>query len=221
MDVWINVLGFVFFLGFATAGYVCILAIKRQEGIVIRSRLHHRVNKSEVIYANAGLVVFAVLMYFHYFVFAPAVLAFVSFIILSTRIQSGVTEEGALVGTTFIEWEFMKSYKLVDDPSDSNIIILKIRANRRQYIMVCERRDRFEIAKIFDAHDVAVTQTITDSMLDEHSGEAVAADDEAVNLENGIPEENAAASENTMMGESTVAAAKKTISVKPMIDEEV
>lgn len=221
MDVWINVLGFVFFLGFATAGYVCILAIKRQEGIVIRSRLHHRVNKSEVIYANAGLVVFAVLMYFHYFVFAPAVLAFVSFIILSTRIQSGVTEEGALVGTTFIEWEFMKSYKLVDDPSDSNIIILKIRANRRQYIMVCERRDRFEIAKIFDAHDVAVTQTITDSMPDEHSGEAVAADDEAVNLENGIPEENAAASENTMMGESTVAAAKKTISVKPMIDEEV
>ena len=164
---------------------------------------------------------FAVLMYFHYFVFAPAVLAFVSFIILSTRIQSGVTEEGALVGTTFIEWEFMKSYKLVDDPSDSNIIILKIRANRRQYIMVCERRDRFEIAKIFDAHDVAVTQTITDSMPDEHSGEAVAADDEAVNLENGIPEENAAASENTMMGENTVAAAKKTISVKPMIDEEV
>lgn len=215
MDVWINVLGFVFFLGFATAGYVCILAIKRQEGIVIKSRLHHRVNKSEVIYANAGLVVFAVLMYFHYFVFAPAVLAFVSFIILSTRIQSGVTEEGALVGTTFIEWEFMKSYKLVDDPSDSNIIILKIRANRRQYIMVCERRDRFEIAKIFDAHDVAVTQTITDSMPDEHSGEAVAADDEAVNLENGMPEENAAASENT------VAAAKKTISVKPMIDEEV
>lgn len=221
MDVWINVLGFVFFLGFATAGYVCILAIKRQEGIVIKSRLHHRVNKSEVIYANAGLVVFAVLMYFHYFVFAPAVLAFVSFIILSTRIQSGVTEEGALVGTTFIEWEFMKSYKLVDDPSDSNIIILKIRANRRQYIMVCERRDRFEIAKIFDAHDVAVTQTITDSMPDERSGEAVAADDEAVNLENGIPEENAAASENTMMGENTVAAAKKTISVKPMIDEEV
>lgn len=221
MDVWINVLGFVFFLGFATAGYVCILAIKRQEGIVIKSRLHHRVNKSEVIYANAGLVVFAVLMYFHYFVFAPAVLAFVSFIILSTRIQSGVTEEGALVGTTFIEWEFMKSYKLVDDPSDSNIIILKIRANRRQYIMVCERRDRFEIAKIFDAHDVAVTQTITDSMPDEHSGEVIAADDEAVNLENGMPEENAAASENTMMGENTVAAAKKTISVKPMIDEEV
>lgn len=221
MDVWINVLGFVFFLGFATASYVCILAIKRQEGIVIKSRLHHRVNKSEVIYANAGLVVFAVLMYFHYFVFAPAVLAFVSFIILSTRIQSGVTEEGALVGTTFIEWEFMKSYKLVDDPSDSNIIILKIRANRRQYIMVCERRDRFEIAKIFDAHDVAVTQTITDSMPDEHSGEAVAADDEAVNLENGMPEENAAASENTMMGENTAAAAKKTISVKPMIDEEV
>ncbi|MBD5095425.1 MAG: hypothetical protein HDT40_00215 [Lachnospiraceae bacterium] len=200
MDVWINVLGFVFFLGFATAAYVCILAIKRQEGIVIKSRLHHKVNKSEVIYANVGLVIFAVLMYFHYFVFAPAVLAFVLFIVLSTRIQSGVTEEGALVGTTFIEWEFMKSYKLVDDPSDSNIIILKIRANRRQYVMVCERRDRFEIAKIFDEHDVDVTHTIANSVTDEE-----------------------AATEEAVVTEAVTAAdtTKKTVTIRPMIDEEV
>ena len=200
MDVWINVLGFVFFLGFATAAYVCILAIKRQEGIVIKSRLHHKVNKSEVIYANVGLVIFAVLMYFHYFVFAPAVLAFVLFIVLSTRIQSGVTEEGALVGTTFIEWEFMKSYKLVDDPSDSNIIILKIRANRRQYVMVCERRDRFEIAKIFDEHGVDVTHTIANSVTDEE-----------------------AATEESVITEAVTVAdtTKKTVVIRPMIDEEV
>ncbi|MCM1287814.1 MAG: DUF5673 domain-containing protein [Clostridium sp.] len=217
MDVWINVLGFVFFLGFATAAYVCILAIKRQEGIVIKSRLHHRVNKSEVIYANVGLVIFAVLMYFHYFVFAPAVLAFVFFIVLSTRIQSGITEEGALVGTIFIEWEFMKSYKLVDDPSDSNIIILKIRANRRQYVMVCERRDRFEIAKIFDGHEVEITHTIANSTTDEEAvkedtvadGEAVAAKEAHATAGNGVP------------GEEAVAAAKKTTSIRPMIDEEV
>jgi len=220
MDVWINVLGFVFFLGFATAAYVCILAIKRQEGIVIKSRLHHKLNKSEVIYANAGLVVFAVLMYFHYFVFAPAVLAFVLFIVLSTRIQSGVTEEGALVGTTFIEWEFMKSYKLVDDPSDSNIIILKIRANRRQYIMVCERRDRFEIAKIFDAHEVAVTQTIADSVTEESGGNA-AQEDEAGASENDMTGDNAVTSEKGMTGDNAAVVTKKAMSIRPMIDEEV
>lgn len=167
MDVWINVLAFVIFLGFATAAYVCILAIKRQSKIVIKSRLHHKVNMSEVIYANLGLVVFAVLMYFHYFLFVPAVLAFVIFIILSTRIQSGITDEGALVGTTFIEWEFIKSYKLVNDLDDSNVIILKLRANRRQYVMVCERRDRAAIAEIFDNHGISLTHTINDITDDE------------------------------------------------------
>ncbi|MGN0152185.1 MAG: DUF5673 domain-containing protein [Wujia sp.] len=158
MDVWIGVLGFVLFLGFATAVGVCLAAFKRQAGIVIRSRLHHRLNNSEVIYANLGLVVLAVLLYVHYYVFVPAVLAFVLFVVLSTRIQSGLTEEGAMIGTTFLEWEFMKGYKLVDEEDDSNIIILKIRANRKQYVLVCDRRDRHAIAELMNKNHVRVTE---------------------------------------------------------------
>lgn len=160
MDVWIGVLGFVLFLGFGTAVLICISAIKRQSDIIIKSRLHHKVNRSEIVYANLGLVLLVVFAYFKYYVFAPAIICFVLFIVLTTKIQSGLTADGAVVGTTYLEWEFIKSYKLVDDPEDSNIIILKMRANRRQYIMVCERRDRQKIADLMTRNHVSVTRTL-------------------------------------------------------------
>lgn len=166
MDVWIGVLGFVLFLGFATAVLVCVSAIKRQSGIIIKSRLHRKVNSAEVIYANIGLVILAVLFYFHYFVFVPAVLAFVLFIIMSTRIQSGLTGEGAVIGTAFVEWEFMKGYKLVDDENDSNIVTLKIRANRKQYVLVCDRRDRDAICEMFVKNHIKMTEILADYSTD-------------------------------------------------------
>lgn len=112
MDVWLSVLAFVLFLGFGTGALVCVSAVKKQSGIVIKSRLHHKLNISEVVYANLGLVGLVVLVYFKIYIFVPAVLMFVLFIVLSTRIQSGITEDGVLVGTTFIEWEFMRSFLL-------------------------------------------------------------------------------------------------------------
>lgn len=160
MDVWIGVLGFIVFLGFATAVGVCISAINRQEGIIIKSRLHTKLNSAQVIYANVGLIILVVLIYFHLYVFVPAVLAFVLFIVLSTRIKSGITDSGAIVGTALIEWEYMKSFKLVNDENDSNIIILKIRANRKQYVLVCDRRDRQRIREIFEMNGVKTTEVV-------------------------------------------------------------
>lgn len=158
MDIWIGVLGFVLFLGFATAVMVCISAIKKQSGIIIKSRLHHRLNNSEVIYANLGLILLVVLLYFEFYVFVPAILAFVLFIILTTRVQSGLTVDGALIGTTYLEWEFIKGYKLVDDENDSNVIVLKIRANRKQYVLVCDRRDRRDITELMNKNHVRETE---------------------------------------------------------------
>jgi len=174
MDVWIGVLGFVLFLGFLTAVRVCIAAIKRQSGIIIKSRIRHKVNNSEIICANVGLIVLAVLMHLHHYVFVPAVFMFVLFIVLSTRIKSGITDEGAIVGTTFIEWEFMKGYKLVDEQEDSNVIILKIRANRKQYVLVCDRKDRHEIKRLFDEKHIKVTEVLnkTIDIIEEDSHEA-------------------------------------------------
>lgn len=154
MDIWLLVLAFVLFLGFGTGVAVCISAIKKQSGIIIKSRLHHKLNQSEVIYANIGLVGLVALTYFKIYSFVPAVLMFVMFVVLSTRIQSGITEEGALVGTTFIDWEYMRSYLLENKGEDSNVIVLKIRANRKTYILVCDRRDRFAIADLFREHRI-------------------------------------------------------------------
>ena len=94
------------------------------------------------------------LVYFRIYIFVPAVLMFVLFIVLSTRIQSGITEDGVLVGTTFIEWEFMRSFLLENQGEDSNVIVLKIRANRKTYILVCNREDRFAIDEIFKKNNV-------------------------------------------------------------------
>lgn len=160
MDVWIGVLAFVLFLGFATATLVCIGAIKKKTEIVIESRLHHGAARAEVIYANLGLVAVVVLTAFRIYIFIPAALTFALFIVLSTRIKSGLTAEGAVVGTTFIDWEFMKGYKLVDEEDDSNIITLKIRANRKQYVLVCDRRDKEQIKDIFTEHRVKETEVI-------------------------------------------------------------
>ena len=44
-----------------------------------------------------------------------------------------------------------------------SLIILKIRANRKQYVLVCDRRDKGNIREIFDNKGVAHTRTI-DSM---------------------------------------------------------
>ena len=52
----------------------------------------------------------------------------------------------------------MKSYKLVNEGNDSNIIVLKIRANRKQYVLVCDRRDRHAIADLMEKHHVRVTE---------------------------------------------------------------
>ena len=86
----------------------------------------------------------------------------VLFIILQTKIQSGITEDGALIDTTFIEWEFMKSYKLVYEEDKDSIIILKIRANRKQYVLECDREYKKKIEEIFNNNNVKVTKTIND-----------------------------------------------------------
>ena len=160
MDVWINVLAFVLFLGFGTATVLCGNAIKRKENIIIGSRLHHKQTRAEVIYANLGLIAVCVLAALHMYRFIPALALFVLFIVLSTRISSGLTAEGAVVGTTFIDWEFIKGYKLVDEEQDSNIIVLKIRANRKQYVLVCNREDKERIRDLFAKNNVAETEVL-------------------------------------------------------------
>lgn len=162
MDVWIGVLALVLTLGFLVAVLTCIKALDLKTDLIIKSRLHHRLSGEEVIYANVGLVGVIVLIVLKLYLFIPAILLLVAYIVLSALVESGILESGALVGTTLLEWDEMQSYKLVDEENDSNIIILKIRANRKQYVLICDRRDRKELAEIFESHEVAKTKTVED-----------------------------------------------------------
>lgn len=161
--LWITVLGFILFLGFLISVGLCVSAIKKQEDIIIASRLHHKMSGYEIIIANIGLIFAVVMIAYRYYIFLPAVICMVLFIILQTKIQSGITEDGALIDTTFIEWEFMKSYKLQYVEDEDSTIILKIRANRKQYVLVCNREDKKKIEKIFNDNMVKVTKTINDN----------------------------------------------------------
>ena len=157
---WITILGMVLFLGFGISVWLCISAIKRQEEIIIPSRLHHKMSGYEIIMANVGLIFAVIMIIYNYYIFMPAVISMVLFIILQTKIQSGITEDGALIDTTFIEWEFMKIYKLQYDENDGSTIILKIRANRKQYVLICNREDKKKIEEIFNGNHVKITKTI-------------------------------------------------------------
>ncbi len=160
MDVWLNVLAFVLALAFFFAVLICVRAVRRAGEILIRSRLHRGLHLSEVIYANAGLLLVLLLVILKLYSFVPAALLFVLFVVLSTRIESGLTAEGVLVGTTFAEWDFVKGFKFTDDETDSNIVILKIRANRKQYVLVCNREDREKIRELFQKNHVRETEVM-------------------------------------------------------------
>ena len=132
----------------------------RKNDIRIKSRLKKSSGVSEVIYANLGLIGMCVLVVFKLYTFVPAVLMFVLFIICSTRIESGIADYGALVGTAVIEWEFMKGYKFTEEGADSNIIILKIRANRKQYVLICNREDKDRIIDVFKKQHIRETEVM-------------------------------------------------------------
>lgn len=158
MEVWIKVLAFVLFLGFGTAVIVCVNAIKRQSQIIIASRLRHKTNRTEIIYANLCLVAIGILAYFNYYLFVPALMLLALFIVLSTRVVSGITNGGILIGTTFLEWEFIKGYKIIND--DINTITLKLRANKKQYVLICDKSDRSQVEKLLKNNNIKRTETV-------------------------------------------------------------
>ncbi|MDE7366480.1 MAG: hypothetical protein K2N24_03895, partial [Lachnospiraceae bacterium] len=73
-------------------------------------------------------------------------LMYIFFIVITTRIRSGLSEEGMFVGLTFIDWEHIEGYKFVND--NINTIKVKLRANKRQYIIECEKEQKAEVEEL-------------------------------------------------------------------------
>ena len=156
--MWVYILAGILFLGFFTAVMIGIVVVDKQKTITIYSRLGRRTNLIEIINVNLALLVTAYFVYIRYYIFMPAIVFFVLFIIITTRVQSGMSEQGVFIGMTFIEWDKMKSYKIIND--DISTFTLKIRANKRQYVFRCDKSQRVAIEDILLAHGRKKTETI-------------------------------------------------------------
>lgn len=156
--MWIYALAIILALGFFTADIIAIIILDKQKTIVVYSRMGRQTNPVEIINVNVALLLIGYFIYIKYFVFMPAIVCFVVFIILSTRVQSGMSEEGIYVGLTFIEWDKVKSYKIIND--DISTFMIKLRANKRQYVFRCDKVKRSEIEDILHAHNKKRMETI-------------------------------------------------------------
>ena len=102
-------------LGFVTIGIISCVVLHRQKGILVESRLGQSSSVSEIINVNVALVGIAMSVWFRYYIFVPPLLMYIFFIVITTRIRSGLSEEGMFVGLTFIDWEHIEGYKFVND----------------------------------------------------------------------------------------------------------
>lgn len=156
--MWIYALAVILALGFFTADIIAIIILDKQKTIAVYSRMGRQTNPIEIINVNLALLLVGYFIYIKYFVFMPAIVCFIIFIILSTRVQSGMSEEGIYVGLTFIEWNKVKSYKIIND--DISTFMIKLRANRRQYVFRCDKVKRSEIENILQLHNKKRMETI-------------------------------------------------------------
>ncbi len=128
---------------FAVIGIISLVVLIRQKTIIVESRLGKSSSVSEIINVNVALVAVAISVWFRYYVFIPPLLVYIFFIVCTTRIRSGLSKEGMFVGLTFIEWENIEGYRFVND--NINTFKLKLRANKRQYIIECDKEIREEV----------------------------------------------------------------------------
>ena len=133
-------------LGFGPIGIISCVVLHRQKSIIVESRLGKSSSVSEIINVNVALVGIAMSVWFHYYIFVPPLLMYIFFIVITTRIRSGLSEEGMFVGLTFIDWEHIEGYKFVND--NINTIKVKLRANKRQYIIECDKEQKNELEEL-------------------------------------------------------------------------
>lgn len=133
-------------LGFGMIGIISCVVLHRQKSIIVESRLGKSSSVSEIINVNVALVGMAMSVWFHYYIFVPPLLMYIFFIVITTRIRSGLSEEGMFVGLTFIDWEHIEGYKFVND--NINTIKVKLRANKRQYIIECDKEQKNELEEL-------------------------------------------------------------------------
>ncbi len=157
--MWINIITGILFTSFLVLSILSVRSILRQKNIVISSRISRQTGLIEVINVNIALLGIVFLVIFRLYIYIPTVAVFAFFILSLSRLQSGISNTGIFIGMTFIPWEQVKAYKMIND--DINTLQVKFRANKRQYVMRCDKKDLHAIQAILRKHRVSEQETIT------------------------------------------------------------
>lgn len=158
LDVVLNALAIILFLGFGMAAFIAFSTVDKQKEITISSRYGRRTEPLEILYVNLGLVLVAVMYYFHNFRFLPALIVFLLLIMLNSRMQSGIAPEGVFIGTTFLNWKSINGYRIVND--EISTIKVLVYANEKCYVLRCEKTERNEIENYFEKNHIILKQKV-------------------------------------------------------------
>lgn len=152
IDVWLNVLAIILFLGFTTAAMIAFSTVDKQKEITVHSRYGRQTGPLEILYVNAALLGIGFMLHTHSYRFLPALLSFVLLIFLNSRMQSGISPIGVFIGTTHLDWSKIKSYKIIND--EISTIQVRVFANKKQYVLRCDKEQRSQIDTYFSQHNI-------------------------------------------------------------------
>ena len=154
IDIWMNVLAIILCLGFSMADLIAFSTLDKQKEILIASRYGRQTGPLEILYVNVALLLVAYMLYVGNFRFLPATVAFVLLIFLNSRMQSGIASVGVFVGATYLGWEKIQSYRIVND--EISTVRVQVYANKKQYVLRCSKEHRKQIETYFTHNGIPI-----------------------------------------------------------------
>ena len=100
VKMWINIIIAILFLGFLVLSFLSVRAILRQRDILIPSLISRQSSLIEVLDVNLSMIIIVILVIKHMYIYIPTVAAFAFFILTTTRLRSGICNEGFFLEIT-------------------------------------------------------------------------------------------------------------------------
>lgn len=152
IDVWLDAAAVILFLGFGMAAVIAFSTIDKQKEITISSRYGRQTGPLEILYVNVALLLIALMLYQHNYRFLPTLVVFVLLIFFNSRMQSGIAPIGVFIGTTYLEWNRINGYKIIND--EISTIQIRVYANKKQYVLRCAKEQRAQAESYFWDHNI-------------------------------------------------------------------
>ncbi len=152
IDVILNGLAIILFLGFGLACVIAFTTLDKQKDITIPSRYGRQIGTMEILYVNASLVMIAIILYEKSYRFVPALATFVLLVFFNSRMSSGISPLGVFIGTTFLEWNRLEGYRIINDQIST--VQIRIYTADKQYILRCDKDMRRDAEHLFIEHGV-------------------------------------------------------------------